>query len=497
MFHFHRCIRKFSSTTMRKSTIFALSSGRGKCGVAVIRVSGPHASTALKEIAGLDTLCTPRYALLRNLCNPETKEVLDKGLILWFPGPCSFTGEDSCEFQVHGGIAVVSSILKALGSIKNFRLASPGEFTKRAFYNGKLDLTEAEGLADLLSAETEMQRKQALLQTKGHLSNIYKSWKYLLIKSLANLEAFIDFHETENIDNEVKDETVQIIIKLCDNIRKHLRHGTRGERLRNGVRTVLVGKTNVGKSSLINLLANRTVAIVTPVHGTTRDVLEVTLDINGYPLVLLDTAGIRPATTDSIEKEGISRTLDTCRESDLVILIIDSEQYLAWYKSNLGKPFFDFIIPHIENLNISNYLIVKGANDSVVFKKQCIIIANKIDLIKDEDLYIFGSFHSIISCKSQKGLEHLINEITNQLKILCSEPSKEDPTMTQMRHREHLTKCLDYLEAFVNEKDSIDFKADLMAEQLRKALHQLNKLTGAFTTEQLLDIVFKNFCIGK
>ncbi|KAF5284504.1 hypothetical protein FQR65_LT13520 [Abscondita terminalis] len=473
------------------------SERQGKCGVAVIRVSGAEAPTALQKLTDLKILPRPRHAILKRLKDPKSGEILDKGIVLWFPGPNSFTGEDSCEFQVHGGIAVVTAILKALGSLPNTRLAAPGEFTRRAFYNGKLDLTEAEGLSDLLSAETEHQRKQAFLQAEGSLTNVCKGWKQILVRSLANLEAFIDFHESENIEDGLMDDTFHLIVQLHGNISRYLCDGNRGERLRSGVKTVIIGETNVGKSSLMNILSKRPVAIVTPVHGTTRDVLEVTLDISGYPLILTDTAGIRAGTVDPVEREGINRAVQSYQNADLILLVFDSEKYLLWHNANPDQKFSDYVLSYLQQLNLSDCLLKKDMSPSLQFTKQCILIANKIDLIPKEYLHIFKYFSNSISCTSLDGFVMLTNNLTDKLKLLCSEPSKDHPSINQIRHREHLSKCLEYLGSFLNERESLERQTDLMAEKLRRALQQLNKLTGDFTTEQLLDLIFKEFCIGK
>ncbi|KAK5642831.1 hypothetical protein RI129_008998 [Pyrocoelia pectoralis] len=476
-----------------QSTIFALSSGQGKCGVAVIRVSGPCAGNAIKHLTAAQELPQPRRATLQKLKHPHSGEVLDKGLVLWFPAPHSFTGEDSSEFQIHGGVAVINALLNALGLIPNLRLASPGEFTKRAFYNGKLDLTQAEGLSDLLSAETELQRKQAFLQTEGCLKNIYNDWKKVLVSALANLEAYIDFHETEVLDADLVTNTMTSVRQLSGDISKHLSNGIRGERLRNGVKTVLIGETNVGKSSLANILCNRPLSIVTPLHGTTRDVLEATLDVAGYPMILNDTAGLRSQTSDIIEQEGINRTIKACEEANLILLVVDCENYLLWYKESKTKNFLNFLTFYTQNLNIFHILFDKD----LTFKKECIIIANKVDLVKENDLIHFQAFKSVISCTSMKGVDTLTGIIIDKLKLLCGEPTKEHPSMNQIRHREYLTLCLKHLESFLNDRQSFDNNVVFMAEKLRKALRQLDKLTGTFTTEQLLSVIFKEFCIGK
>ncbi|KAF2882293.1 hypothetical protein ILUMI_23858 [Ignelater luminosus] len=490
---------KFISTFSNVDTIFAVSSGQGKCGVAVIRVSGPHAGTALKLLTGVEVLQKPRYAILKNIKNPQNGEVLDKGLVLWFPGPRSFTGEDSCELQVHGGLAVINAILKALGSVKNLRLAEPGEFTRRAFYNGKLDLTEVEGIADLLAAETEVQRKQAFLQTEGYLSKIYQEWRSILIKCVANLEAYIDFEETDTLETNITNQVIETIQGLITVIKQYLNDGRRGECLRNGVQSVILGEPNVGKSSLLNILCQRPAAIVTPLAGTTRDILEITLDISGYPLILADTAGLHSHTKDIIEKEGIQRALKAYESADLVFLVIDCLKYLDWYKLNCEKNFIDFIKLYTQELNINGLVKPNGNSISNIFDKQCVIIANKIDLIKDTDMHVFKNLNvNLVSCKFENGMELLLKEIEDKLKILCGEPSKEHPSMSHARHRQHLTQCLKHLEnTLYLSNNSAGYDLVLMAEEMRKALKQLGKITGTVTTEQLLDVIFKEFCIGK
>jgi tRNA modification GTPase TrmE len=246
----------------------------------VIRVSGDRTKDALKALTGSDAF-KPRYATYKKIHDPVTKDVIDNGLVLYFPSPKSFTGEDSCEFQVHGGTAVVTALLKALGKVKGLRPSEPGEFSKRAFLNGKIDLTAAEGIADLIHAETEMQRKQALIHAEGHLSRVYQDWRHRIIHNMAHIEAYIDFSEDEHIEDNVLSEVYKNLIQLKHELQKHLSDGRMGERLREGVRVVIVGETNVGKSSLMNILTQRDVSIVTSIAGTTRDIIETSFEING------------------------------------------------------------------------------------------------------------------------------------------------------------------------------------------------------------------------
>ncbi|XP_069646597.1 tRNA modification GTPase GTPBP3, mitochondrial isoform X2 [Haliaeetus albicilla] len=290
-------------------TIFAVSSGHGRCGVAVIRTSGPGSRGALQSLTGRPELPPPRVLALRRIRDPATAEPLDRGLVVWFAGPQSFTGEDCAELHVHGGPAVVSGVLRALGRLPGLRPAEPGEFTRRAFRRGKLDLTAVEGLGDLIRAETEAQRRQALRQMEGELGRLYQRWSETLTQALAHLEAYIDFSEDDNVEEEVLSQVDATVRELEQEVGAHLQDGRRGELLRGGVHAVIAGPPNVGKSSLLNLLCQRPAAIVSPVAGTTRDVVEVALNVGGYPLVLSDTAGLRDAT-DPVEQEGVSRARD-------------------------------------------------------------------------------------------------------------------------------------------------------------------------------------------
>ncbi|CAL8349944.1 unnamed protein product [Gadus morhua 'NCC'] len=304
-------------------TIFALSSGHGRCGVAVVRVSGPASSTALRSMAGLTSaMPPPRRALLRTITDPRSTEALDRGLILWFPGPQSFTGEDSAEFHIHGGPAVTSAVLQALGSLAGLRPAEAGEFTRRAFHAGKLDLTEVEGLGDLIHAETEAQRRQAVRQMSGELGRLYQDWASRLKRCLAHIEAFIDFSEDELIEDGVISQVDGWVCALQGELEGHLKDERRGERLRSGVQVVIAGATNAGKSSLLNALCQRPAAIVSPVAGTTRDVVETALDIGGFPVLLSDTAGLRDSP-DPVEQEGVRRARERVQQADLALVVVD------------------------------------------------------------------------------------------------------------------------------------------------------------------------------
>ncbi|XP_075887327.1 5-taurinomethyluridine-[tRNA] synthase subunit GTPB3, mitochondrial isoform X3 [Nelusetta ayraudi] len=341
------------------NTIFALSSGHGRCGVAVIRASGPASSTALRCMAGLKAgLPPPRTALLRKITDPRTNEVLDRGLVLWFPGPHSFTGEDCLEFHIHGGAAVITAVLQSLGSVPGMRPAEAGEFTRRAFQAGKMGLTEdkwkvnkviqilgmatvfislwmyfaltvhfteqVEGLGDLIHAETEAQRRQALRQMSGELGHLYQDWSHKLKRCLAHVEAFIDFSEDELIEDGVLNRVDGSVFDLRAEMERHLKDERRGERLRSGVHVVIAGATNAGKSSLLNALCQRPAAIVSPIAGTTRDVVETALDIGGFPVLLSDTAGLRESP-DLVEREGVRRARERMEQADLTLVVADCD----------------------------------------------------------------------------------------------------------------------------------------------------------------------------
>ncbi|XP_001864986.2 tRNA modification GTPase GTPBP3, mitochondrial [Culex quinquefasciatus] len=489
---FARAIRaplKLARYYSSRGTIFGLSSGSGKCGVAVIRVSGDASSDVVHRKTSSNKLPAARQAVLRRIVHSRTAEMIDRGLVLWFPGPHSFTGEDCVEFHVHGGAAVVSAMYDSLGSIDGVRLAEPGEFTKRAFYAGKMDLTEVEGLADLIEAETEAQRKQALLQASGELSKLYNEMRSRLVRCIANVEAYIDFAEDQDVDDTVLQSVGEDVATLVRDISTHLNDHRRGERLRAGVRTAIIGAPNVGKSSFVNLLSNRKVSIVTNVAGTTRDIIESHHDIGGYPVILADTAGLRASTDDIVESEGISRAKDYFQLADLLILMIDSED-LQRYLQN-GDTFDCFL---------SHYLTSLGINREALSTAKSMLIVNKCDLLLESFLEPIKKIPNItlLSCHTQAGLEAVLQEITTNLKHLCGNPSKESPNLSQQRHRYHLKQCVDCLEKYqryVEGQRNPDLA--IATQHLRNATRCIGKITGAIETEEILDVIFSTFCIGK
>jgi len=307
-------------------TVYALSSGHGTCGVAVIRITGPKAGQALLQMTGKSKLPSPRQAQLVKLINPASKEVLDHALSLWFPGPKSFTGEDSAELQVHGGHAVVKAVLAALGSIKDLEPAQAGDFTKRAFHNGKLDLTQVEGLADLIHADTEQQRKLAIKQMDGGLFKQFDKWRNQVIKVMANIEAYIDFAESEDIEDTVPNEVKSQVTDILRDMKVQIEDSKAGERLRQGIQIAIVGAPNVGKSTLLNSLIQRPAAIVSPIPGTTRDIIETRFDLSGYPVIISDTAGLREDSNDIVEKEGIIRAVSAAKNADVLVFVQDANE---------------------------------------------------------------------------------------------------------------------------------------------------------------------------
>ncbi|XP_041791797.1 tRNA modification GTPase GTPBP3, mitochondrial isoform X2 [Chelmon rostratus] len=470
-------------------TIFALSSGHGRCGVAVVRASGPASVTALRCMAGLTrSLPPPRTALLRSITDPQSKEVLDRGLVLWFPAPHSFTGEDSVEFHIHGGPAVITAVLHALGSVPGMRPAEAGEFTRRAFQAGKLGLTEVEGLGDLIHAETEAQRRQALRQMSGELGRLYQNWSHRLKQCLAHVEAFIDFSEDELIEDGVLSQVDRRVCDLQAEMERHLKDERRGERLRSGVQVVIAGATNAGKSSLLNTLCQRPAAIVSPIAGTTRDVVETALDIGGFPVLLSDTAGLRDSP-DLVEREGVRRARERVEQADLTLVVVDcshlpsdAQQAAAFLQRRLSS-----VLPSQEQPETDRSLLV----------------LNKIDLLPQEQRLKLDRELSrvsglppvcLISCHTNEGLQDFLTVLHSSVKTLCGDPLSGAPTLTQARHRAHLQQCLAALAQYQRYRN-IDLA--LAAEGVRLGLTNLGRITGRVGVEEILDIIFKDFCIGK
>ena len=440
-------------------TIFALSSGPGLSGVAVIRISGEETPSILKLLTKKD-LPTPRVATLSKIINSNNSELIDEALVLWFPGPNSYTGEDMAEFHVHGSMAVIKAIHKALEDTKKCRIAEPGEFTKKAFQNGKINLLKAESIADLISSETEIQRKQAIATMSGKTSRIFNEMRDLLLKSLSNIEAKIDFPE-EELSEEVLSNTKENIDRVIQKIQKILNDQKVGERIREGFKIAIVGPTNAGKSSLLNHLSNRDVAIVSEIAGTTRDVLETHLNIDGYPVIISDTAGIREAKSE-IEQKGIKLALKKAEEADLNLIVIEPKS-------------LDFTGFLKDLINPNSILVINKCDiEKVSLTEQM----RKID-------------HVIISVKNNTNIDNLISTIKSKLKGKFIRA--EEILITRERHRVNLEQCLENLINFQNKKNDFD-KA---AEDLRLATRHLGIIVGKVEVEEILGSIFNDFCIGK
>ena len=442
-------------------TIYALSSGPGISGVAIIRISGEETSKVIEALTG-KKVPKPRVATLRKINKINTSELIDEGIILWFPGPESYTGEDMAEIQVHGSKAVVDAIHSSISQIENCRLAEPGEFTKLAFQNGKINLLEAESIADLISSETEIQRQQAIKIMNGKSADQFNFLREKLLKILSHVEAKIDFPDEDlpnNILDEIKNDSNDVIQK----IEKILNDQKVGERIREGFKIAILGPTNAGKSSLINYLSNRDVAIVSEIAGTTRDVIETHLNIDGYPVIISDTAGIRESKNE-IEKKGIKLSLNRAEEADLKLVMVEAKSH-------------DFTD------------VFKGLLD-----ENAILVINKSDLLEKEiDLKIKKINHVLISIKDNKNIDELISKIKNNLKNKFI--TSDDILITRERHRQHLEQCLDHLNNFNQKKEIEDF--DKAAEDLRLATRHLGMIVGKVDVEEILGSIFNDFCIGK
>ena len=451
-------------------TIFALSSGRPPAAIAVVRVSGPHAGAALMALAG--KIPEPRKAALARLRDPATREVIDEALVLWFPAPNSETGEDTAELQLHGGRAVIAAVLAALGQVERCRPAEAGEFTRRAFENGRLDLTRVEGLADLIGADTEAQRRQAFRQMKGLLGDRAETWRARLTEALALVEARIDFPDEGDVPEDLVGPALAIARTLRDEITAALADQRRGERLREGLVVAIAGPPNAGKSSLLNRLARRDAAIVSPFAGTTRDVIEVHLDLEGHPVTLLDTAGIRDSL-DPVEQEGVRRARERATGADLVLWVMDAAaggeiagETLAQEFPNNGKW----------------------------------IIWNKIDLVSPLRIKTLRSIVQkldypayFISALNESGFGDFFSALTQHAQDFLG--STEPALVTRDRHRRALSDALAALDRALLEP--LSGREDLVAEELRLAARALGRLVGRVDIEDILDVIFRDFCIGK
>ncbi len=439
---------------MKPDTIVALASGAGRAGVAVIRLSGPDAGATLKALTARD-LPKPRMATREAFCDPRTGVSLDDGLALWFPGPHSFTGEDIAELQIHGGAAVIAAIIDACLSQPGVRVAEPGEYTCRAFENGKLDLAEAEGLADLVDAETEGQRRQALRQRRGALSAVYEGWRSKLIEAAALIEAEIDFPD-EDLPGALAQRAAPILQALADDMGRHLDDSHRGERIRDGFRIAIIGPPNAGKSSLLNALAQREAAIVSDIPGTTRDVVEVRLVLAGFPVWIADTAGLREAA-DAIEAEGVRRALKRAEEADLRIAVVE-----------IGHD----VPPELEAAIRDGDLLVRSKADRVAAHSSGEMLE--------------------VSALTGIGLKLLHTQIEERVAEALGR--EEAPVLTRARHRRLVEEAR---AALLRAIPALDLGPELAAEDVRVAADQIGRLTGRIDVEDLLGEIFSSFCIGK
>ena len=432
-------------------TIYAPATTPGRAAIAIVRMSGPDAGAALKSLVG--RLPPPRVARHVRLRDPASGDDLDDGIALWFPGPDSVTGEDVAELHLHGSRAAIAAVMAALAGL-GLRLAGPGEFTRRAFLNGKLDLTQAEAVADLTAAETEAQRRQALRQLDGHLGMLYRGWSERLLRLLAHLEAAIDFPD-EDLPPEIEAEIAADTGVLAAEIARHLNDGHRGERLRDGIAVAILGPPNAGKSSLLNQLARREAAITSPIAGTTRDVIEVAIDLAGYPVVLADTAGLRESA-DAIEQEGLRRALSRAESADLRLFVFDA-----------SRP--------------------QDAAAAAQFPADgTLLVANKIDLLPAPAAQTDAL---AISALTGAGLHELVAAVSTRI---ADSYDGVAPLLTRARHRDALQRAAAALQRSL----AAGF-AELRAEDLRLAWRSLGEITGRVDVEDLLDVIFADFCLGK
>ena len=446
---------------MDKKTIYALSTVMGKSGVAVIRVSGEKAFDVFSKMTDINVeTIIPRKMYFTSLLSNVSRETLDKVLIVGFKSPNSFTGEDIVEINCHGSKAVIKSVIKSLSSIDGFRMAEAGEFSRRAFYNGKMDLTEADGLADLIDAETELQQKVALRQMGGTLFNLYKDWRSRLVETLSFLEAYIDFPD-EDIPQNVISKLQNTVFKVSHEIKEHLNNNNIEERLRDGFNVVISGPTNAGKSSLINTIAKRNVAIVSDIAGTTRDSLDCYVDLKGYPTIFSDTAGLREAS-DEIERIGINIALKKIEKADFNVFLFDAQEDSPEIFSRFLK-------------DKNNYLVVGNK-------------AEKLSPVQKEVLQNQGVL--LISVKENNNIELLLQRIFAYFSEQYSLTNAN--LITRQRYKECLLECLENLERF-----DLDKEIELAAEDIRLACRAIGKITGEVEIGEILDKIFGTFCIGK
>ncbi|MGE4250693.1 MAG: tRNA uridine-5-carboxymethylaminomethyl(34) synthesis GTPase MnmE [Parvibaculaceae bacterium] len=436
------------------STIFALSSGAGMAGIAVIRLSGPKAFQAVRSLTG--GLPEPRFAARRVIRHPGTKDVLDDGLVLTFPAPNSFTGEDVAEFHLHGSLAVIRAVTDVLGGMAGLRLAEPGEFTRRAFRNGRIDLVAAEGIGDLIRAKTERQRQLALHHALGRASETIEAWRRDLVAILARVEAAVDFADEADVARQTVDEIRGRLDDLIGKMRAALAESGRAVPIRDGVKVVIAGPPNAGKSSLLNLLARREAAIVSAIPGTTRDVIEVAMEFSGVPVILTDTAGLRVHSSDEIERIGMDRTAGELRGADIVVWVTAGDA---------------------------------AADPPDDLDSETLWIENKCDLAPAAT----GSrADHRLSVRTGAGMAELFADLEERVRRMAADG--ESATLIRTRHKQVTASCVEnLLRAAALSADHLE----LMAEALRAAAYDLGRLTGRIDVEEILGAIFREFCIGK
>lgn len=439
-------------------TIYALATAAGKSGVAVIRISGPRALPVLKALTGVSD-ATPRYAHYLTFKDPQTSDIIDRGLALYFAKPHSFTGEEVVECHVHGSLAVIRQMLESLGRIEGLRPAEAGEFTRRAFINHKMDLMEAEGLADLIDAQTRQQKSQALRQMQGDMSAAYEALRLSITECLALLEAYIDFPD-EEIPRSVLEALAGSIMRLRGDIVSMLSDQRRGERLRDGIHVVIVGAPNAGKSSLLNAIAKRDAAIVSPIAGTTRDLVEIHVDIAGYPVVFVDTAGLRD-NAEAIEAEGIKRALQRSESADIRLVLFDGAD-----------------LPQLDTTSLA------------LLDQRAFAVISKCDVLPTRKTYPQLPDACYLSTQSGEGVNVLLDSI--EKRIIADYAGNSAPFITRSRHRVFLEDSLKHLD-----KSMANIDLELRCEELRLAAASLGKITGKIQVDDVLDVIFKRFCIGK
>jgi tRNA modification GTPase len=449
------------------ATIFALSSGRPPAAIGVVRISGPRAGAALQALIG--RVPEPRKAALARV-RDKSGEVIDEALVLWFPAPNSETGEDVAELQLHGGHAVISAVLAALGEVEGCRFAEAGEFTRRAFENGKLDLTAVEGLADLIAAETSAQRRLAYRQLKGLIGDRAEDWRRRLVEALALVEARIDFSDEADVPEDLVRPALYAAQQLRSEIAASLADGGRGERLRDGLVVAIAGPPNAGKSTLLNRLARREAAIVSPHAGTTRDVIEVHLDVGGYPVTLLDTAGIRDSD-EPVEQEGVRRARERAADADLVLWVAD-------VSANDGA-----VIERPKNLEKTTVWLLENKIDAIDAKSLGLGLECKNEF----------EFMIRISADTGEGMEAVAAALRHFAVQQFAE--SESVLITRARHRQALSQTVASLDRALAHRNAAT--EELIAEDLRAASTTLGRLTGRVDVEDILDVIFRDFCIGK